>query len=118
MTVNQTLSPYGLQLYLYLAANADHYEMALSPEAADKYAGIKSTSFYKYLKLLEVGGYLVWRKGNCYDFYTSPRPEEERTHPDRHFDSDDINFAHSTLPNEPVSSQNGYIPSSNEEPLP
>ena len=86
MRVNKTLSPYGLQLYLYLASNNNEYQFALSPAAAEEYAGIKSTSFHKYLRLLEIEGYLVWRKGNSFDFYTSPREPAERTHPDEHFE--------------------------------
>ena len=84
MQANKTLSPYGLQLYLYLAANNNEYQFALSPAAAEEYAGIKSTTFHKYLRLLEIEGYLVWRQGNLFDFYTSPRDPKDRTHPDEH----------------------------------
>ena len=87
MEANKALTPYGLQLYLYLAANADGYKFALSKEAADQQAGIKSTTFRKYIKVLEEKGYLVWRTGNVFDFYTTPRPESERTQPDHHCDS-------------------------------
>lgn len=86
MTANKTLSPYGLQLYLYLAANNNEYQFALSPAAAEEYAGIKSTTFHKYLRLLEIEGYIVWRQGNLFDFYTSPRDPKDRTHPDEHFE--------------------------------
>lgn len=86
MQANKTLKPYGLQLYLYLASNTNDYQFALSPAAAEEYAGIKSTTFHKYLRLLETEGYLVWRKGNLYDFYTTPREPNERTHPDEHCD--------------------------------
>lgn len=84
MTANKILSPYGLQLYLYLASNMDGYQFGLSPEHAEKAAGIRRTTFYEYLRKLETCGYLVWCGGNMYDFYTSPRPENERTHPDHH----------------------------------
>lgn len=84
MTANKTLTPYGLQLYLYLAANADGYQFALSPEYAEQSAGIRRTTFYDYLRLMEIEGYLVWRGGNTYDFYTTPSAAEERTHPDKH----------------------------------
>ena len=86
MQANKTLSPYGLQLYLYLASNTNDYRFALSPAAAEEHAGIKSTTFHKYLRLLEIEGYLVWRKGNLYDFYTTPREPNERTNPDEHCD--------------------------------
>ena len=79
MKANKTLSPYGLQLYLYLASNNDNYEFALSPADAEVCAGIKNTSFRKHMKRLEEEGYIVWRKGNIFDFYTSPREQEERT---------------------------------------
>jgi len=90
MEANKTLSPYGLQLYLYLASNRDDYEFALSPADAELRAGIKNTSFHKYMKRLEEEGYIVWRHGNTFDFYTSPRDPKERTHPDDH--SEYINF--------------------------
>lgn len=83
MAANKDLTPYGLQLYLYLAANMDGYEFGLSPEHAKEAAGISRTTFYEYLKLLEIKGYLVWRRGNVFDFYTSPRPKNERTHPEQ-----------------------------------
>ena len=84
MTANKQLTPYGLQLYLYLAGNADGYQFALSHEHAEQSAGIRRTTFYDYLRLMEIKGYLVWRGGNTYDFYTTPRSAEERTHPDKH----------------------------------
>ena len=83
MAANKDLTPYGLQVYLYLAANADGYEFGLSPEHAKEVAGIARTTFYDYLKLLEIKGYLVWRRGNVFDFYTSPRPKNERTYPEQ-----------------------------------
>ena len=95
MTANKTLSPYGLQLYLYLAGNADGYQFALSPEHAEQSAGIRRTTFYEYLRKLEICGYLVWKAGNVYDFYTSPRPANERTHPDKHA-SEKIEFEDDT----------------------
>ena len=70
--INNHFSTYGLQLYLYLAKNADNYQLALSPAAAELEAGIKRTSFNKYLKMLINEGYLVWRNGNTYDFYETP----------------------------------------------
>lgn len=84
MTANKQLTPYGLQLYLYLAANANGYQFGLSQEHAEQSAGIRRTTFYDYLRLMEIKGYLVWRGGNTYDFYTTPRAAEERTHPDKH----------------------------------
>ena len=84
MAVNKQLGPYGLQLYLYLAANADGYTLSLSPQNAENDAGIRRTTFYEYMRKLEINGYLVWRHTNTYDFYTTARPADERTHPDKH----------------------------------
>ena len=38
MAANKDLTPYGLQLYLYLASNMDGYEFGLSPEHAKEAA--------------------------------------------------------------------------------
>ena len=72
MAANKDLTPYGLQLYLYLASNMDGYEFGLSPEHAKEAAGISRTTFYEYLKLLEIKGYLVWRRGNVLIFIRRP----------------------------------------------
>ena len=84
MAVNKQLGPYGLQLYLYLAANADGYTLSLSPQNAENDAGIRRTTFYDYMRKLEIHGFLVWKHSNVYDFYTTARPADERTHPDKH----------------------------------
>lgn len=76
MEVNKKYGPYALQLYLYLAKNANSYEMALSQAAAEE-AGIKKTTFHKYLNLFIQEGYLVKRNGNTYDFYEVPRKQKE-----------------------------------------
>ena len=113
MTANKTLTPYGLQLYLFLAANRDGYQFALSPEYAHTSVGISRTTFYEYLRRLEICGYLVRRCGNVYDFYTSPRPENERTHPDRHI-SEKIVFEDDT-PSEQAQSSKSAQQKSNPQ---
>lgn len=70
---NKELTPYGLQLYLYLAGNKDGFDLALSQEAAFNEAGIKKTTFHKYVQLFIEKGYLVQRQGNIYDFYETPQ---------------------------------------------
>lgn len=93
MEVNKKYGPYALQLYLYLAKNANNYEMALSQAAAEVEAGIKKTTFHKYLDLFIREGYLVKRNGNTYDFYEVPRKqkeeETERSPCDEHGNSQD-----------------------------
>lgn len=77
---NKALSPYGLQLYLYIAGNKDGFDLALSQEAAEQEAGIKRTSFHKYVNLMIEKGYLVPRKenSNIFDFYEIPKREENK----------------------------------------
>ena len=40
---SRDLGAHGLQLYLYLASNADNYTLALSPAAVRQAIGLKST---------------------------------------------------------------------------
>jgi len=78
MKFNKKYGPFALQLYLYLAKNANDYKLALSQQAAENQAGIARTSFYKYIDLLIEKGYLVWNKGNVYDFYETPHEQEKQ----------------------------------------
>lgn len=77
---NKDLEPYGLQLYLYIAGNKDGFDLALSQEAAERDAGIKKTSFHKYVNIMIDKGYLVPRKegSNIYDFYEVPKRKEDK----------------------------------------
>ena len=77
---NKDLEPYGLQLYLYIAGNRDGFDLALSQEAAEREAGIKKTSYHKYVNLMIEKGYLVPRKenSNVYDFYEVPKRKEDK----------------------------------------
>lgn len=77
---NKNLEPYGLQLYLYIAGNREGFDFALSQEAAEREAGIKKTSYHKYVNLMIEKGYLVPRKenSNIYDFYEVPRRKEDK----------------------------------------
>ena len=75
MLASQLLGPYGLQIYLYLAANADGWEMAFSPLALEQSIGLKSSTCRDHLKDLIKFGYLIQKKdgSNCYDFYEYPQ---------------------------------------------
>ncbi len=77
---NKDLEPYGLQLYLYIAGNREGFDFALSQEAAEREAGIKKTSYHKYVNLMIEKGYLVPRKenSNIYDFYEVPKRKEDK----------------------------------------
>ena len=90
MEVNKQLGPYALQLYLYLAKNADNYQFALSAQAAENEAGIRRTSFHKYLNLLIAEGYLVKRNGNTYDFYEVPQGGQTKSQSEQGCSSHDF----------------------------
>ena len=79
MEINKKFSPYGLQVYLYLAKNMDGYDLSLSQTSAELEAGIKKTTFHKYINLFIAEGYIVKRSGNRYDFYETPhdKPTQE-----------------------------------------
>ena len=81
---NKDLEPYGLQLYLYLAGNREGFEFELSQEAAERDAGIKKTTFHKYVNVLIDKGYLVPRKegSNVYDFYEIPTEDYRDASPE------------------------------------
>lgn len=78
MEFNKKYGPFALQLYLYLAKNADGFQLALSQQAAEDEAGIAKTTFHKYVKLLIKEGYLVHRSGSTYDFYETPHKQENK----------------------------------------
>lgn len=90
MEVNKKFTPYGLQVYLYLAKNKDGFNLALSQAAAEEEAGIKKTTFHKYINLFIAEGYLVKRSGNKYDFYETPRKQTIHAE-NENSDSSDVN---------------------------
>ena len=68
------LGAHALMLYLYLAANADGYNLALSPAAIRQAIGMpRSTYQDQFIKLID-RGYLVQGSGNIYSFYETPQP--------------------------------------------
>lgn len=66
-----------LCLYLYLAGNANNYELALSPVAFENAFGVSKSRYYEAFKQLEKDGYIVKDKGNRYNFYTTPPKEKQ-----------------------------------------
>lgn len=60
-------------LYLYLAGNADGFNLELSQKAFENATGYKKSSYHDALKKLERLGYLIQMQGNIWEFYTSPR---------------------------------------------
>lgn len=67
------LGAHSLMLYLYLAANADGYTLALSPAAIRETIGMARSTFYdQFLKLVQKG-YLVPSSTNGFEFFEVPQ---------------------------------------------
>lgn len=68
------LGAHALMLYLYLASNADGYNLALSPAAIRQAIGMpRSTYQDQFVRLID-RGYIVQESGNVYKFFEKPQP--------------------------------------------
>lgn len=67
------LGAQALLLYLYLAANADNFQLALSPAAIQNAVGMPPSTYRDQFKKLVEKGYLVEQNGNRYDFFEIPK---------------------------------------------
>lgn len=67
------LTPHELKLYIYLASNANNYNLALSQVAVTEAVNLPRSTYYDQVKNLINKGYLVQRSGNHYDFYELPQ---------------------------------------------
>ena len=70
---SRMLGAHALLLYMYLAANADHFELALSPAAIEAEIGMPRSTYKDQFRKLINYGYLVPRSGNRFDFYETPQ---------------------------------------------
>ncbi len=70
---SRDLGPYALQLYLYLASNADNYTLALSPVAVRQAIGMARSTYHDQFHKLVDQGYLVQSNGNTFEFYEVPK---------------------------------------------
>lgn len=66
MAASRDLGAHALRLYLYLAANANNYSLALSPAALLEEIGMPRSTYHDQFKVLESKGYLIHRSGNTY----------------------------------------------------
>ena len=80
MAASRVLGATAFRLYIYLAANADNYVLALSPAAIAQEIGMAKSTYHDQFKKLESLGYLVKSHGNTYDFYEVPQsaPQSSR----------------------------------------
>ena len=67
------LGAHALMLYLYFAANANNYTLALSPQDIQNTIGMPQSTYRDQFKKLITKGYLVQRGKNSYDFYELPQ---------------------------------------------
>ena len=67
------LGAYALMLYLYLAANANDFTLALSPVAVREAIGMANSTYRDQVQKLIDRGYLVPSHGNTFEFYEVPQ---------------------------------------------
>ena len=75
----RTLNATALCLYLYLAANMDGFNLALSPKAINNEMGIPISTCKDQVNALIQKGYLVPKSdgSNVYDFYEVPKAQRK-----------------------------------------
>lgn len=69
---SRDLGAHALQLYLYLASNANNYTLALSPAAVLQAIGMARSTYHDQFNKLIAKGYLRHSHGNTYEFYEVP----------------------------------------------
>ena len=70
---SRDLGAHALQLYLYLASNANNYTVALSPVAVRQAIGMARSTYHDQFHKLVDRGYLVQSTGNTFEFYEVPQ---------------------------------------------
>lgn len=70
---SRDLGAHALQLYLYLASNANNYTVALSPAAVRQAIGMARSTYHDQFHKLVDKGYLVPSHGNTFEFYEVPQ---------------------------------------------
>lgn len=93
------LGAHALMLYLYLASNADGYNLALSPAAIRQAIAMpRSTYQDQFVKLID-RGYIVQESGNVYNFYETPQPSHANIQPSITIQKtvDELNFEECSL---------------------
>ena len=75
---SRDLGAHALQLYLYLASNANNYTVALSPVAVRQAIGMARSTYHDQFHKLVDRGYLVPSNGNTFEFYEVHKPPRRR----------------------------------------
>ena len=84
---------------MYLASNANNFELALSPAAILKDINMARSTYHDQFHILENKGYIKHIKGNTYEFFEKPQPSHDNTTKDF---SDGIDFTADGLTIPPV----------------
>jgi len=74
MAASRHLGATALRLYLYLAANKNNYELALSPAAIERDLGMARSTYHDQFRRLVNEGYLINTHGNTFEFFEVPQP--------------------------------------------
>lgn len=74
---SRDLGATALRLYLYFAANANNFNLALSPVAVQNDIGMPQSTYRDQFKKLIEKGYLVQRNDTHFDFYEMPHNDEK-----------------------------------------
>lgn len=64
---------------MYLASNADNFELALSPAAILKEIGMARSTYHDQFHILESKGYIKDLGSNRYEFFETPQPSHDNT---------------------------------------
>lgn len=67
------LKPNTFRLYLYLAGNANGFDLALSRQDVMNTLSVSKNTYIGAVEELMEKKYIIEKKGNVYDFYTTPR---------------------------------------------
>lgn len=107
MAASRDLGATALRLYLYLASNADGYNLALSPAAVRSDIGMARSTYHDQFHILVDKGYLVPSHGNTFEFFEKPQPRVE-TRAKNDLLADGLNFENNPLADNGIP-QNGFI---------
>ena len=71
-TAFKKFTPSAFAVYLYLASNADGFDLALSQKAIENALGIKKSAYHNAIEALKKEGYIEVLQGNIEVFHTAP----------------------------------------------
>lgn len=77
MNASRVLGAHALRLYLYIASNADKYELALSPADIERSIGMPRSTYQDQFRKLVSFGYIVDKGHNHFEFYETPQTKTE-----------------------------------------